>query len=177
MDVSYLDFAKAFDKVPHQRLLIKMQNHGISGSLLRWVASWLEGRQQRVWVSEGMSGWKRVTSGLPQGSVLGPILFLIYINDIDDGIRSSILKFADDTKIFSSCGEDKHLQMQQDLEKLMNWSRTWQIEFNTEKCKTLHLGRGKSAPFSMDGHMLEAVSEERDLGMTITRDLKASANC
>ena len=102
IDVVFLDFAKAFDKVPHQRLLSKLKSHGISGKVFKWIENWLAGRVQSVQVKGINSIWEAVTSGVPQGSGLGPVLFLIYINDLDDDILSWILKFADDTKIFSS---------------------------------------------------------------------------
>ena len=100
VDVVYLDFQKAFDKLPHQRLLLKLKAHGIGNDVINWIEEWLTHRRQRVIVDGEISNWKYVLSGVPQGSVLGPILFLIYINDLDDYISSKVLKFADDTKVF-----------------------------------------------------------------------------
>ncbi len=99
VDVIYLDFQKAFDKVPHKRLLEKLRAIGIRGRLLNWIKQWLSGRKQRVVIKGKTSNWKDVRSGVPQGSILGPLLFIIFINDIDLGIKNKILKFADDTKI------------------------------------------------------------------------------
>ena len=96
-DTIYLDFAKAFDKVPHTRLIHKVRNHGITGNLRRWITAWLSNRKQRIQMHGIFSDWNQVTSGVPQGSVLKPVLFLIYINDLEDGISNSsrVLKFAD----------------------------------------------------------------------------------
>ena len=123
VDIIYLDFQKAFGKVPHQRLLLKLKAHGIGDSITDWIEQWLTDRRQRVVVDGEVSNWKSVLSGVPQGSVLGPILFLIYINDLDDSITSNVLKFAGDTKLFrkvNTDGDKQHLQ--NDLDRLVKWS-------------------------------------------------------
>jgi hypothetical protein len=141
VDVIYLDFAKAFDKVPHQMLLAKLKKKGIAAKVLKWIEAWLSGRKQRVGIGGCFSEWQKVASGVPQGSVLGPLLFLVFINDIDEGLRSSILKFADDTKLFGSAmNKGEHIIVQEDLNALIEWSRICQMPFNTEKCKVLHVG-------------------------------------
>ena len=121
VDVIYTDFAKAFDKVPHQRLLTKLKSHGIGGKVLNWISSWLGNRAQRVCMNGFSSLWRAVVSGVPQGSVLGPILFLIFINDIDIGLVNWILKFADDIKIFGKVDSmEEAVSLQSDVDKLCN---------------------------------------------------------
>ena len=179
MDVIFLDFAKAFDKVPHRRLLAKLQAHGIDGRVVRWVESWLRGRKQRVCLDGFSSTWAAVLSGIPQGSVLGPVLFLIFINDLEDDIMSMILKFADDTKIFRKVtNSSEGLQLQQDLKRLCDWADKWQMEFNTSKCKTMHIGNGNiEYDYSVKGHQLDAVMTEKDLGVIISSNLKVAEQC
>ena len=120
VDVIYLDFQKAFDKVPHQRLLLKLKSHGMGNSIINWIEQWLNDMRQRVVVDGEVSSWKPVLSGVPQGSVLGPILFLVYINDLEEGVPGNILKFADDTKLFRKTKEigDKQ-KLQDDIDKLV----------------------------------------------------------
>ena len=106
VDVVYLDFAKAFDKVPHSRLAAKLESCGVGGKVLCWIKSWLLGRRQKVGIRGKYSDWAEVLSGVLQGSVLGPLLFLVYINDLDEGILSKISKFADDTKLCREIGSE-----------------------------------------------------------------------
>ena len=174
-----LDFQKAFDKVPHQRLLLKLKAHGIGDSITDWIEQWLTDRRQQVVVDGEVSNWKSVLSGVPQGSVLGPILFLIYINDLDDSITSNILKFADDTKLFrkvNTDGDKQHLQ--NDLDRLVKWSEKWQILFNFGKCKCLHTGHGNlDVNYKMGNTVLGTTLKEKDLGVTISADMKVSEQC
>ena len=179
VDIIYLDFQKAFDKVPHQRLLLKLKAHGIGDSITDWIEQWLTDRRQRVVVDGEVSNWKSVLSGVPQGSVLGPILFLIYINDLDESITSNVLKFADDTKLFrkvNTDGDKQHLQ--NDLDRLVKWSEKWQMLFNFGKCKCLHTGHGNlNVNYKMGATVLGTTVKEKDLGVTISADMKVSQQC
>ena len=178
-DVIYLDYRKAFDKVPHQRLLQKLEAHGIVGNILDWIRCWLTGRRQRVVLNGEVSLWSKVSSGVPQGSVLGPVLFLVYINDLDLGINGTIYKFADDTKLFKevTCVQEV-TEMQEDIRALECWSEKWQMEFNTGKCKVMHLGHNNPmAEYAIQGETLEAVQEEKDLGVVVSCDLKSAKQC
>ena len=179
VDIIYLDFQKAFDKVPHQRLLLKLKAHGIGDSITDWIEQWLTDRRQRVVVDGEVSNWKSVLSGVPQGSVLGPILFLIYINDLDDSITSDVLKFADETKLFrkvNTDGDKQHLQ--NDLDRLVKWSEKWQMLFNFGKCKCLHTGHGNlNVNYKMGDTVLGTTVKEKDLGVTISADMKVSEQC
>ena len=168
--IIYTDFSKAFDSVPHTRLLKKIESYGIKGDILKWIGSFLSNRKQRVKVEGSMSRWIPVTSGIPQGSVLGPILFVLFINDMPSGIKNTCKLFADDAKIF--CNPLKTL-LQHDIDKLSQWSEKWQLPFNVKKCKVLHVGHNNPLiPYTMEGRELEQTVFEKDLGVTMDKELK-----
>ena len=145
-------------------MIEKIATNGIGGKISRWIKCWLTDRKQRVKFNNATSDWLPVLSGVPQGSVLGPCLFVIHINDIDDTVSSKILKFADDTKITASISsvEEQHI-LQTDLTRLMEWSEEWQMKFNVNKCKVMHLGyNNPSYEYSMNDEVLIDTEEERD---------------
>ena len=109
-----MDFAKAFDKVPQFRLIQKLKAHGVDGNMAKWIFSWLTGRRQRIVINGVSSSWENVISGVSQGSVLGSLLFLIYINDIDTDLFSKICKFSDDTKIGRAVATEDEVQLLRD---------------------------------------------------------------
>ena len=141
VDSIYLDFQKAFDTVPHKRLIEKLKSYGIRNKLLCWIHSFLTNRTQHVVVNNQSSSEQKVVSGVPQGSVLGPLLFVLYINDLPDKLESSSLMFADDTKIFKAINSENDIQaLQRDLIKLEEWSSIWLLKFHPDKCKVLTIG-------------------------------------
>ena len=172
-DTIYLDFAKAFDSVPHERLLRKVSAYGIRGQLLTWIKNFLTERRQYVSVKGESSTWKDVISGVPQGSVLGPILFIIYINDLPDIVTSKVKIFAHDTKLYNKDSNSDIIQ--QDLDALFVWSKLWQLCFNIDKCKTIHFGRNnQNFQYTMNFEDIDTVEEEKDLGVVFQQDLKFS---
>ena len=180
-DIFYLDFAKAFDKVPRARLLQKMERKGISGKVLNWVENWLTGRTQAVKVGNVQSNNCEVKSGVPQGSVLGPPLFTIFIDDLDDYARviNLLSKFADDTKGLQEIqGEEDRDKLQRVLDGMMEWAEDWGMQFNVDKCKIMHIGRNNPQyEYKMGGKKLKPVEEEKDIGVTIHHSLKPSTHC
>ncbi len=124
LDIVYLDFQKAFDKVPYNKLMLKVKQLGINSSLCNWIENWLSNRKQKVVINGTASDWAPVTSGVPQNSVLGPVLFIIYINDIDVGLNNRISKFVDDTKILNSVITDRdRMSLHENLRKISEWSQ------------------------------------------------------
>jgi hypothetical protein len=170
IDAAILDFAKAFDKVPHERLLSKLEFYGIQGNLNTWIRNFLTNRQQRVVIDGETSEYAPVTSGVPQGTVLGPILFLTFINDIPTGIKSTMRLFADDCLLYRNIvTEEDHHILQQDLHTLQGWTDKWQMQFNTDKCYVMQITNAKKKAFSykMNNSTLQVVPSNPYLGVQI----------
>ena len=141
-DAIYLDFSKAFDTVPHKKLIHKLKGYGISGNILSWITDFLSGRSQYVSVNGSCSDKTPVTSGVPQGSVLGPILFIYFINDMPDVVNCFIKIFADDAKTSNQIQEEKDsVTLQNSLNNLSSWSEDWGSNFNCDKFGVMHLGK------------------------------------
>ena len=178
VDTIYLDFKKAFDSVPHRRLLKKLNGYGISGSILKWLKNFLNDRQQRVVIDGQKSDWQNVLSGIPQGSILGPVLFIIFVNDLPDVVGCLCKMFADDCKIYNSINSVIEQQrLQEDIDRLCEWSKDWLLKFNINKCKIVSYGKEK---FHNDYHILDENGNthdltrddvEKDLGVLFTNKL------
>ena len=171
-----LDFMKAFDKVPHRRLIYKMKQYGIDGNILRWVENFLKDRVQIVNVNGYYSTEKKVLSGVPQGSVLGALLFVIYINDMPENISSDIYLFADDTKFFRSINSLQDCwKIQKDLHLLEVWSNKWLLKFHPDKCVALRLSLNQEKEkytYRLFNQEVKYVTEVKDLGITVDQQLK-----
>ena len=175
VDVVIMDFAKAFDKVPYQRLLGKLHHYGIQGSTLDWIAAFLSDRTQKVIVDGEASESAPVTSGVPQGSVLGPILFLCYINDLPEQVSSRCRLFADDSILYREIKTPQDSStLQEDLDALAAWEEKWGMAFHPDKCTVLRITRKKepiATPYNLRGHQLEIVDHATYLGVEIADDL------
>uniref|UniRef100_K7EX79 Reverse transcriptase domain-containing protein n=1 Tax=Pelodiscus sinensis TaxID=13735 RepID=K7EX79_PELSI len=179
VDVVYLDFSKAFDMVSHDILINKLGKCNLDGATIRWVHNWLDNCTQRVVINGSQSCWKDITSGVPQGSVLGPALFNIFNNNLDIGIENMLIKFADSTKLggIATNLEDRVI-IQNDLDKLEKWSEINRMKFNKDKCKVLHLGRNNQFHiYRMGSYGLGRNTGERDLGVIVDHKLNMSQQC
>ena len=182
IDAIYMDYMKAFDSVPHRRLVGKIEALGIKGNVLRWIQDFLSHRSQRVCINGAKSEKGEVTSGIPQGSVIGPVLFLIYINDLPQHVQSHVKLFADDIKISARNDDETAMAtMQDDLDRLHEWSTNWQMRFHPEKCSVMRMGNPisdrKYHMRSQDAQGLQSIVElaeseaEKDLGVLIDKGL------
>ena len=176
-DVAYLDFRKAFDAVPHKRLLFKLSKYGIKGELLSWIKDFLSERSQFVKINNAKSSTCPVTSGVPQGSVLGPMLFVYFINDLPDVCTVPTKIYADDTKAFSQIKTDEDRAMlQHSIDQMYRWTQEWQLLFNQSKCKILHIGENnpKYKYYIGEGanrREIETSVIEKDLGVLVDNEL------
>jgi ribonucleases P/MRP protein subunit RPP40 len=168
-DIQNLDFSKAFDRVNHSLLVHKLYHYGVRGTLNRWISDFLRDRKQAVVINGAKSDFINVESGVPQGSVLGPCLFLVYINDLPNRLTPSARLFADDTAVYSivSSTEDQ-TRLQQDLNPLSEWEESWEMAFHPEKSTTLAVTRNRHVlrhQYRLHGRDLELlVTSARYLG-------------
>ena len=178
-DIIFLDFSKAFDSVPHHLLLHKLQAFGFSSTLLNWLNHYLHRRSQSVIIERKVSPSLPVKSGVPQGSILGPLLFVLYVNDICEVCSSPISLYADDAKIYRRIITiNDVLILQSDLDALFAWSQLWKLSFNIKKCLQLSICRSLkvSYVYMLDHNALERVDTINDLGVTVTSNLSWSKN-
>ena len=174
--VVFCDISKAFDRVWHRGLVHKLEVIGIKGQLLNWIGNYLSERKQRVVINNTNSDWCDIKAGVPQGSILGPLFFLVYINDIITDIQSNIKLFADDTSLYLIVEDPIHTAtiLNNDLDKIHEWSRNWLVTFNTKKTETMIISRKSNKPYHpdlvMNNSKLHSVTEHKHLGLILSND-------
>jgi hypothetical protein len=170
-----MDFTKAFDKVPHIRLLLKLWRYGIRGKIHKWIEGFLTHRKQCVLIDGESSEWVKVESSVPQGTVTGPLDFLLFINDLPDNITTNVRLFADDCILYSTvAGPEDAGRLQQDLDTLTKWQTKWQMEFNPQKCYVMHITHARSPhqyTYSLNNTILNETTTHTYLGVDLTKDL------
>jgi hypothetical protein len=177
VDVAYIDYRKAFDSVCHSKLLTKLRGYGFGTNLINWIFAYLTDRTQKTCINGHLSSNGKVISGVPQGSVLGPILFLLYINDVidifDHGVEARL--FADDLKLYSSITSDSDsIRLQMNLQQLEKWSDLWQLTISVKKCSILHISNTDkfNNKYTLCNVVLPNSSPVRDLGVLVDSKLK-----
>ena len=180
-DVVVMDFAKAFDKVAHNRLFYKLSSYWVKGNTLGWIGSFLSGRSQNIILKGKSSSSVPVLSGVTQGSVLGPVLFLIYINDLPEHVSNSTVRlFADGILLYLTIHNSSDCdKLQEDLNNLERWESDWQMSFHPEKCEVIHITTKKTPilhSYSLHGHILSSVPQIKYLVIHISQGLKWNAH-
>ena len=180
-DVILIDFAKAFDSVSHQKLVAKLTSFGIGGNVLTWISSFLSNRTQHVSVCSTISDEKPVTSGVPQGSVMGPLLFLLYVSDLQANktTQAKMPKFADDVELYRVVENvDHHVKLSTALNDLVTWSEEWQLQIAVQKCSVFHIGsKNLHLDYALSGNTLDHVTEIKNLGVWFSSNMKSSSHC
>ena len=170
-----MDFSKAFKTVPHNRLLNKLKRYDVNNKTHAWITKFLTCREQRVVVSGEHSPWTHVKSGVPQGTVLSPLLFLIYINDLPNNIHSTVRLFADDCVLYREINNQLDSQeLQKDLDELTKWEHDWQMHFNPDKCFVMRLTLTRNIKqfnYTLGNTKLQETDSHSYLGICITKDL------
>ena len=175
VDCAILDFSKAFDTVPHRKLFHKLTSYGINGSIHSWLRHFLTSRSMQVVLDGETTNPVPVDSGVPQGMVLGPILFLCHINDLPECVSSQTRLFTDDCLLYREIKtQEDHHTLQQDLKHLESWAKTWGMRFNAKKCYILSTRQKSNYFHSLDNTILQQVTSNPYLGITISEDLKWS---
>ena len=177
-DIIFYDIKKAFDTISHNKLLLKLKSYGIIDKVYWWIESFLKNRYQEVIINNIRSSRFEVKSGVPQGSVLGPTLFLIFINDLPNVAKTTVKLFADDTKTYTEIKKpEDHDKLQSTTDAFVEWSKKWELNFNPSKCKRLHIGKKDSTTnYYMNNtnnirELITNVEEEKDLGVIIDHQL------
>ena len=178
VNVLVLDFSKAFDTVPRDRLMGKLEHYGISGPILNWNNVFMKTREQRVQVVGAFSSSTSVDSGVPEGTALGPLLFLLHINDLPQVVSSQVRLFADDCLLYRGirCREDQ-LSLQRDLITLSKWGDTWGMKFSAAKCNIMRISRSQTPHtqfYSLNDQILTEVDQAKYLWVTLSNELSWS---
>ena len=177
VDVVFTDFSKAFDSVNHGRLIKKLSIHGVSGCLLQWLSRFLTERRQRVKVGTEYSESSEPSCGVPQGSVMGPLFFLLYVNDLPDQVKSKTLMLADDVKMWAVSNGAVDNPLQESLDHLHKWASVNGMPLNPAKCAVMSVGREKiRVNYTLGGEILRRVEHFTDLGLIVQQNLKFDAH-